>query len=195
MNPSSTDIPVVPPSADGRPDDKQVLWFEENVHAHDGQLKAYLRGRFPYERDVDDIVQESYIRVWKAFASRPIRSVKAFLFRIAQNLVVDRQRQGKNSAQTMASTLSERDVPDETADVATIISDIEKERLLATALAALPARAHELIILCKLEGLSHREAAQRLGISERTVDEHLRRGIKRLSVELEKRGLRSFYES
>ncbi len=71
----------------------------------------------------------------------------------------------------------------------------EKERLLAEALAKLPERAHEVVILCKIEGLSHAAAAERLGISKRTVDEHLRRGIKRLGHELRKRGVERLYES
>jgi hypothetical protein len=59
-------------------------WFSEEVHAHDSQLKAYLHGRFPSVRcEVDDVVQESYLRVWRIRASQPIHSAKAFLFSIA----------------------------------------------------------------------------------------------------------------
>jgi len=85
-------------------------------------------------------------------------------------------------------------VADEKAGVFDIVSTNEKERLLAEALATLPPRAHELIILCKFQGVFHRDAAHQLGISERTVDEHLLRGTKRLGEELRKRGLRGLYE-
>jgi hypothetical protein len=44
-------------------------WFAEEVQPHDAQLKAYLRGAFPAVRDVEDVVQESYLRVWRARAT------------------------------------------------------------------------------------------------------------------------------
>jgi DNA-directed RNA polymerase specialized sigma24 family protein len=64
-------------------------WFAKEVQPHDAQLKAYLRGAFPSVRDVDDVVQESYLRVWLARATQPIQSTRAFLFRVARNLALD----------------------------------------------------------------------------------------------------------
>lgn len=46
-------------------DPETAHWFTEHVHPHDAQLKAYLRGAFPAVRDVEDVVQESYLRVWR----------------------------------------------------------------------------------------------------------------------------------
>jgi len=164
------------------------------VYAHDGQLKAYLRIRFPDERDVEDVVQDSYVRIWKARAVTPIRSVKAFLFRVARNVALDRHRRDRVGVPAEVGSLSIQNVIDETADIAESLGILEKERLLADALATLPSRAHEVVILCKLNELTHGEAARHLGISERTVDEHLRRGMKRLGAELRKRGLHHLYE-
>lgn len=58
------------------PEDRSK-WFKEEVHLHDGQLKSWLKGTFPSVRDVDDVVQESYLRIWKAKATEPINSAKA----------------------------------------------------------------------------------------------------------------------
>ena len=38
-------------------DTEQARWFAAEVHAHDGQLRAYLRGSYPAVRDIDDVVQ------------------------------------------------------------------------------------------------------------------------------------------
>jgi RNA polymerase sigma-70 factor (ECF subfamily) len=165
------------------------------VHSHDAALKAYLRVRFPDEGDVEDVVQESYVRVWKARAIEPIKSVKAFLFRVAQNIAVDRIRRSRVAMEAPVGNLPGYDVIDESTNVGESISAHEKEQLLAAAVSTLPARAHDIVILCKLNGLSHREAAEQLGIAERTVDEHLRRGMKRLGAELRKRGLHSLYDA
>lgn len=169
-------------------------WFADEVYAHDGQLKAYLRGQFPAERDIEDVVQESFVRLWKIRATTPIRCAKAFLFRVARNVALDRRRRSRSGLEIAASETAVHNVADEGADVAAVIRAREKERLLAEALATLPERAHEVVILCKIEGLSHAAAADRLGISKRTVDEHLRRGVKRLGHELRKRGVEGLYE-
>jgi DNA-directed RNA polymerase specialized sigma24 family protein len=50
------------------------------------------------------------------------------------------------------------------------------------------------VVLCKFDGLSHGAAAERLGISKRTVDEHVRRGMKRLGNELRQRGMDGLFE-
>ena len=171
-------------------------WFTEQVHPHDAALKAYVRDRFPDEVDVEDIVQESYVRVWKArtaAAGTRIRTVKAFLFRVAQNVALDRIRRKRRRVDGEVGNLAPADVLDETTHVADRISAQEQESLLADALSTLPSRAYQVVILCKLRGMSHRDAARQLGIAEKTVDEHLRRGLKRLGVELRKRGVDRLY--
>jgi RNA polymerase sigma-70 factor (ECF subfamily) len=171
----------------------QSRWFEDEVYPHDSQLKAYLRGKFPAERDIEDVVQESFVRLLKARATTPIRSVKAFLFRVARNVAVDRHRRSLSSIEVAVAKGATDNVVDEAADIAATIGANEKERVLAEALATLPERAYEVVILCKFDGLSHAEAAERLGVSKRTVDEHVRRGMKRLGSELRERGLEGLF--
>lgn len=170
------------------PSAERLRWFAEEVQPHDRQLKAYLRSSFPAFRDVDDLVQESYLRIWKARAIKPIISAKAFLFRVARNIAVDRVRRNQISPIQPVGDLAALRVIDESSDIAAKLALHEKASLLSDALATLPPRAREVIILCKLQGLSHREAASRLGIAGKTVDEHMIRGLKRLSDELRRRG-------
>jgi DNA-directed RNA polymerase specialized sigma24 family protein len=65
------------------PDSDNARWFAEEVLPHDRALRGYLRGSFPAVRDVEDVVQESYLRIWRTRAAQPIRSARGFLFRIA----------------------------------------------------------------------------------------------------------------
>jgi RNA polymerase sigma-70 factor (ECF subfamily) len=61
-------------------------------------LKAWIAGQFPaVKADVEDVVQESYLRIWKVRLHRPIASAKAFLFTIARHLALDQIRRGKIS--------------------------------------------------------------------------------------------------
>lgn len=186
-------MPSAPEPSPG-PGQNDLRWFAEEVHPHDACLRSYLRSSLPPSADVDDVVQESYIRIWKARAREPITSAKAFLFRIARNLALDRLRRQRSAPMLGMDNLDALPAPDDATSAVDSISRQEKEQLLAEALATLPPRGRELIILCKLDRLSHREAAEKLGISERTVGEHLLRSTRRLGAELRRRGLHGLYE-
>jgi RNA polymerase sigma factor (sigma-70 family) len=168
-------------------------WFAEQVHPHDSQLKAYLRGSFPAVHDVEDVVQESYLRLWRARATQPILNAKAFLFRVARNVTLDLLRHGRRSPIDVVGDLEALSVIEDKPGVADQVSTAEKLTLLAEAIATLPPRGRELIMLCKLKGLSHRQAGEQLGITEKTVDEHVSRALKRLGQELRSRGLDRYY--
>jgi hypothetical protein len=67
----------MPPHIDQNPLPAPIpaRWFAEEVQPHEASLRAYMRGAFPMVRDVDDVVQESYLRVWRARAAQPIPGV------------------------------------------------------------------------------------------------------------------------
>lgn len=66
-----------------------------------------------------------------------------------------------------------------------------KKSLVAEAVAALPDRCREIVVLRKLQGLPQREVAARLGISERTVEVQVARGVRRCAEHLRRRGLKA----
>jgi RNA polymerase sigma factor (sigma-70 family) len=154
-------------------------WFADEVRPHEPQLRSYLHGRFPAVRDVDDVVQESYLRIWKARAAHPIESAKGFLFTIARHLAIDVARKKQATLEVNWGDLAELPVVDEAPDAFERLSYQEKVSLLADMLAELPARCREIVILRKLRSLSQKEVAARLGLSERTVENQLARGMKR----------------
>lgn len=162
---------------------------------HDSALKSYLRRAFPAARqEVDDVVQESYLRLWRARAGQPLKSAKAFLFTVARHVALDFLRRKHASPFDDVGNLTALPVIDDKAGVTELVSMEEKARLLAQALTTLPPRGREVVILRKLKGLSQKEVAAQLNLSEKTVDEHLYRGMKRLGAHLRARGVRSFYD-
>lgn len=174
------------------PDADHTRWFKDEVHPHDASLKAYLRSSFPTVRDVEDMVQESYLRVWKAQLVRPVTSVKSFLFQIARHLAIDVVRRNRASPTENMGDLSGIFVIDSAPDAAAALSYREKACLLADALTALPVRCREIVILRKYRFLSQKEVAAQLGISERTVESQLARGLKLCEGYLRKHGVVSF---
>ena len=179
----------VPPS-EPLPCAEPLRWFAEEVQPHDASLKAYLRTAFPsVTGEVDDVVQESYLRIWKARAAQPIRSAKAFLFQVARRLAVDRVRHERALPIDTMPDLDGLSVIDSKTDVAEIVSTNEEIALLVEALEYLPPRCREIMVLRKLQNLPQKEVAHRLGISELTVQEQVYRGVRRCEKFLLRRGV------
>ncbi|WP_438480498.1 RNA polymerase sigma factor [Oleiharenicola lentus] len=169
-------------------------WFAQEVQPHEGQLKSYLRNSFGAAGDIDDIVQESYLRLWKARAEQPIHYAKAFLFQVARRVALDILRRGRSTPINSVGDLSRLPVMDDRPGVAETVSTKEKIALVVAALDGLPPRCRQVVMLRKLKGLSQKEVASRLGIAEKTVDEQLARGVRRLEEQLRRRGVSGYYE-
>ena len=169
--------------------EEHAHWFNHEVHAHDAQLRSYLRGVYPSVRDVDDVVQESYLRVWKRQLARPIASAKSFLFTVARHLALDTIRRQNTSPIDNSGLSSALVASGEKPVGAEALSHEEEIVLLAAAIATLPPRAREIVMLRKFDGRPTREIAARFAISEKTVEIHVTRGVKRLGEYLRAHGV------
>jgi RNA polymerase sigma factor (sigma-70 family) len=162
------------------PDGEYTHWLIEEVQPFELPLRAYLSRSLPSQVDVDDLVQDTYVRLLKAKGKRSIRHTKGLLFAIARNLVHDFFRQ-KNDANVVPIT--ENDAVcvflgnDE--NLVEAVCRREELALLTDAINSLPERCREVIMLRKIKGLSQREIAELLGIAEHTVESLAAKGVRR----------------
>lgn len=164
------------------------------MHAHGSQLKSYLRGQFPSVRDVDDVVQESYLKIWKARTVRPIASAKAFLFKIARHLALDIVRRERRSPIDSRRSSEDILVPESRPTaVETLLTD-ELLQLLAQSIAQLPAKERAVILLHKVNGLSQKETAAALNLPVRTVEKYTLQGLRHCQAYLAKRGIAHLFD-
>jgi RNA polymerase sigma factor (sigma-70 family) len=171
----------VNPQSSASPSDgviEEHRWFAEEVLRHDGELKSYLRGAFPSVPDVDDIVQESYLRVWKARAAQPIRSARAFLYQVARHLALDFVRRKRISPISSAGDLTDVLVIEEGPSVFDRLTNEARIALVGDAVVSLPARTRAAIMLHKLQGLPQSEVARQLGTTEKAIERQVARGIR-----------------
>lgn len=175
------------------PHTDRAKWFTDEVHPHDAQLKAYLRGAFPTVRDVDDVVQESYLRVWRVRAEGPIRSARAFLFTVARRLAIDGARRCTASPIDAVEDWARLPVADEKADVAGEAEQRERVAILGEAICRLPQRCREVFLLHKIQSLSRRETAEQLGLAEKTVEVQTARAMDRCGEYLRRRGVTGLF--
>lgn len=157
------------------------------MHPHDESLRSYVRGSFPRVRDVEDIVQESYLRIWKVRLDEPVRSTKAFLFRIARHVAIDLLRRDRSSPWEAVDAAVVADTAEERVSVAEQACTQEELALLAEALLNLPERCRQIVMLQKFEGMRQREIAEQLGLSEDTVQAHVARGMRSCEAFMRKR--------
>jgi RNA polymerase sigma-70 factor (ECF subfamily) len=171
------------------PDSEQSRWFAEEVQPHEPALRAYLRRRFPDATDVDDLVQESYLRMWRARSAAPIASAKAYLFTTARHLALALFRRPRIFANVAVTDPPAARIIQEGADVIEHVSTAQEIGLLLNAIDALPRRCREIFILRKLQGLSQKEIAAQLGLSDQTVQVQVARGAKKCAQFLRRHGV------
>lgn len=164
-------------------------WFVEHVQPHEPALRAFLRRRFPSVRDIDDLVQEAYARLMRARRTGTITEPRAYLFATARNAALDLFRQKQTISIEDLAKNTELSVVEDRPDAAEFASQTQEIELLVEAINALPERCREIITLRKLHGLAYREIAERLGISENTVNAQLAIGVVRCRQYLEARGV------
>lgn len=164
-------------------------WFFENVLPHEQALRAYLRARFAAHTDPDDIVQEAYARLFKARAEGRIRCARSFLFTTARNVALDFFRRRRVIPVGEITHLADSSVVEGATATPDAIDHDHELDVLGDALAALPDRCRQVVLLRYNERLSYKEIAARLGISPETVKVHLVKGMQRCASYFAARGL------
>ena len=153
-------------------------WFAEEVQPHEMALRGYLHV-LANPADVDDLVQETYARLLRARERGSIVSPRGLLFATARNAARDLFRRRAAAKTTSIAEIDCSRVFDDAPGVVETVSRRQEADLLAEAIAALPPRCREILVLRKFKDLSHREIAQQLGISEHTVEAQLTKALHR----------------
>lgn len=164
--------------------DELKRWFVEEVLPHEPQLMRFLRRNWRDVDEIDDLRQEVYARVFDAAAQRRPDSAPAFVLSVARHLLIDRARRTQVvSIEAYADMEAVMPTADELSPERHLAGRSEL-RQLESALAALPPRCGEVVRLRKVEGLSQREVAERMGITEDTVERQVSKGIRALAQAL-----------
>ncbi len=161
------------------PQPEQTRWFAEHVQPHEAALRAFLIKHFPALTDVDDLVQETFSRVLRAHAAGPVESPRGLLFAAARNLALDALRRRQIVTFEPMAENADSAVFMDVIDVAETVSKRQELELLTEAIQALPDRCRQVFTLRAVYGLSQREIAERLGISENTVEKQMGKGLRR----------------
>jgi RNA polymerase sigma factor (sigma-70 family) len=156
-------------------------WFVREVLPLEAILMQFLRHNWRNESDIADLRQEVYVRVCEAAQKQIPVSAKAFVLTTARNLLINRVRRSHVVPIEAVADLDALNMAmDEPGPDRTLIARDELRRLQVM-LDLLAPRAREAVVLGRIEGLSRREIAQRMGIAEDTVRQHLAHGMRALA--------------
>jgi RNA polymerase sigma-70 factor (ECF subfamily) len=158
--------------------------FESLYRALHHPLKAYARGFVTDDAAADDVVQESFIKLWQSRDSiDESRSIKALLYTMVRNNALNMERSRKTKVRQHEELA--QDIPDSVAQS----SEVDAEALgslLDQWIDQLPERQREALRLSRLDGLSHAEVGAIMNVSARTVNNHIVRALKFLRDEIRK---------
>jgi RNA polymerase sigma-70 factor (ECF subfamily) len=160
--------------------------FEVLYYRYRGKVGNFIRKFLPSHIDLEETVHEIFLRIWinkeKIDANRPF---EPYLFKIARNLIVDELR--KNIDRLIY--ICDKPTTCEPATNNNAESKIEEKELqdwLNTALKQLPEKRRKIFLMSRVEDLSYKEIASKLGITENTVDTQIRRTLSFLREEIKK---------
>ena len=123
-----------------------------------------------------DIAQEAFIRTWEYIAKgNDVQNIRAFLYRVANNLIIDRSRRKKPVSLDELQEVGFDPGTDETQKLNHRLQGREAMALLA----GLDKKYHDVIIMRFIDDLSPREISEIIGESENAVSVRIHRGLKR----------------
>ncbi len=153
--------------------DDLKAWFVSEVLPLEQALMQFLQSNWRRAEDIADMRQDIYLRLFEAAKREIPHPTRPFLFTVARNILIDRYRRERIIPIDGVADLESIAVatPEPGPDRRAIARD--ELRHLQSALDRLPPRCREAIVLRQVEGLTRKEIALRMGISEKTVNRHL----------------------
>lgn len=159
--------------------------FAGLVRLHHGRLVACAHQLLGSSAEVDDAVQESFIRAWRALPRFDGRArLSTWLYRICVNVCLNRMRGNRRHA---AADVDDPKLPEPTADAEAVGVDplrtLEQAQLygrVGAALETLSPSLRSAVVLVLLQGMSHKEAGDALGCAEGTVAWRIHEARRRL---------------
>ena len=167
---------------------RRVAWVATSIMPHEAAVRAWLaRSRIPPDQ-IDDLVQEAYCKLAGLVSVEHIQRPGAYFFQIIRSLIADRIRQSRVVRLETVTEIDALPVLDDEPSPERIVAARRELAEVLKLIAALPARCRRIFELRKIEGLSQREVAAQLGITETIVENDIVKGMRLISEALRRRG-------
>jgi RNA polymerase sigma-70 factor (ECF subfamily) len=146
-------------------------------------LHRYIRRFVGSSETAKEIVQEAFLRTYRQRES--VKTFRAFLFSTARNLAANEYRHQRTLERDAVGDLDDSVLNGESLETQ-LLRD-ERTRLIQEAIDRLPPQCRAAFTLRVFHGCSYKEVADRLGISAKTVEKHIARGLRETHSYLKRR--------
>ena len=159
--------------------------FEVLFYKYRGKIKGFSSRIVPSQIDPEEIVQEVFVKVWlKKETVDPSKNFESFLYSITKNLVLDHLKSAVNRKLYFVDAHFQQDLQIE--EDAEIKYQADQEEKMLNLIQKIPERRREIFYLSRFEALTYKQIAEKLNISENTVDSQIRNALSFLRKEFRK---------
>ena len=155
-----------------------VAWVGAQLLPHEGDVRAWLRRAGASADDGDDIVQEAYCRLAALSSVAHIASGRAYFFQTARNIAAERVRRARIVRIDYATEIDALNILDGEPSPEQIVDSRRELARVQTLIEDLPERCREIFKLRRIHGLSQKDVADRLKVTENVVEAQTARGLK-----------------
>jgi RNA polymerase sigma-70 factor (ECF subfamily) len=148
-------------------------------------LRRYLARMLGNQADAQDVAHDAYGRVFKVMDRETVERPSGLLFTTARRLALN---QLKRREITPVSSADHRVIelsPAQSPGVERLVMARQEWAATEAAISRLPPGCRAVLLLCRLQGCTHREAAARLGLSHKTVEKQHARALRLLRASLQ----------
>ncbi|SDQ64999.1 RNA polymerase sigma factor [Brevundimonas sp. 374] len=170
----------------GKSERERVRWLGHEILPHEQDVRAWLRRSLVTSNDVDDVIQESYCRLANLKAVEQIESPRAYFFQTARSVVLEQMRRARIVRIDAVTEIDALRIEwDEPSPERIAGGRKELERVMKI-VATLPERSRRIFEMRRVMGLSQKEIARQLSVSENVVENEAARGLKAVLAGLAK---------
>lgn len=148
---------------------------ERLFREHNEALIRFLQARLRSYQEAREVAQEAYVRLLSLDKLGAVSYLRAFLFRVAANIAIDRRRRDETHDRA-----TELPIFHEFADTLTPerrVADAQQVQRLERLIAAMPAKCQKAFVLNQIHGRDFAAIAQDMGISESMVRKYVMRAL------------------
>ncbi|MDR2272507.1 MAG: RNA polymerase sigma-70 factor [Sphingobacterium sp.] len=151
--------------------------FAALYYMHISKLKIFVQRTAKSPFLTEDIVHDTFVKIWeKRKDIDPNKSFKSFLFTVAKNNLLNLLKRAQYESNIITEISRFATIADHSTDQT--IGFNESSAIVAEALEQLHGNVKEVFVLCRLQGLSYKQAAEILGITTSTVNKHMHKALK-----------------
>jgi RNA polymerase sigma-70 factor (ECF subfamily) len=150
-------------------EESRHLWVERLFSEHNASLVKFLRTRLRSNEEAREVAQEAYVRLLQLDQPQAVSYFRAFLFKTAGNIAIDRLRKDARDRSRTVFPFFETEAP------STERTELRREtiRQVSECIDELPPKCRKAFLLSRIYGMTTREVASQMHMTPRMIRNYL----------------------